>query len=216
MGRLTGELPLHASLARWAGWLVRHRRHLTAEPLGRFDQLISASPLHRCRRGMSLKAAAAAWSMLVAVVVMMLMRAERARGIGGMMMRLANRRATRCDRSLHRPHNMPMPVVGVAVMPVLMLVSASVRIAPKAVARAVPTVVALTWAVLIRITTGMTVIASMAMRHRKSSSEHLGRNDHNRSKLSAAGEEQTHISTVANAITPGNVTPAPPCPETLS
>ena len=78
MGRLTGELPLHASLARRAGWLFRHRRHLTAEPLGRFDQLISASPLHRCSLSMPLKAAAAAWSMLVAVALMILMRAERA------------------------------------------------------------------------------------------------------------------------------------------
>jgi hypothetical protein len=127
-----------------------------------------------------------------------------------MMMRLANRRVNRRDRSLHRPHNMPMPVVGVAMRPVLMLVPASVRIAPMAVARAVPAMIALTWAVPIRMTTGMTVIASMAVRHRKPSGEQLGRNGHNRSKPSAVNKDQSHISTVANATTPGNVTPAPP------
>ncbi len=129
-----------------------------------------------------------------------------------MPMRLANRRVNRCDRSLHRPHNVPMPVVGVAVMPMpmLMLVPASVRIAPMAVARAVPAMIALTWVVLIRMTTGMTVIASMAVRHRKPSGEQLGRNGHNHSKPSAVNKDQSHISTVANATNPGNVTPAPP------
>jgi hypothetical protein len=130
-----------------------------------------------------------------------------------MMMRLANRRVNRRDRSLHRPHNMPMPVVGVAMRPVLMLVPASVRIAPMAVARAVPAMIALTWAVPIRMTTGMTVFASMAVRHRKPSGEKLGRNGHNRSKRSAADEDQSHSSTVANATTPGNVTPANPLPR---
>jgi hypothetical protein len=127
-----------------------------------------------------------------------------------MMVRLANTRVNRCDRSLHRPHNVPMLVVGVALMPVLMPVPASVRIAPMAVARAVPAMIALTWAVPIRMSTGMTVIASMAVRHRKPSGEQLGRNGHNRSKPSAVNKDQSHISTVANATTPGNVTPAPP------
>lgn len=127
-----------------------------------------------------------------------------------MMVRLANTRVNRRDRSLHRPHNVPMIVVGVAVMPVLMLVPASVRIAPMAVARAVPAMIALTRVVPIRMTTGMTVIASMAVRHRKPSGEQLGRNGHNHSKPSAVNKDQSHISTVANATTPGNVTPAPP------
>ena len=113
-----------------------------------------------------------------------------------MMMRLANRRVNRRDRSLHRPHNMPMPVVGVAVMPVLLLVPAAARIAPLAVARTVPAVIVLTLAVPILMATdmptGMTVIAGMAVRHRKSSSKQLGRNGHNRSKRSAAGENQSH------------------------
>jgi len=81
---------------------------------------------------------------------------------------------------------------------------------PMAVAR---TVVALTWAVPIRMITGMIVIARMAVRHRKSSGEQLGRNGHNRSKRSAADKNQTHTSTVANATNPGNVTPAPPWPR---
>ncbi len=78
IGRLTGEVPQKIGLTLRAGWLIGHRRHPTAEPLGRFVQLVDAPPLHHCSRGMPLKAAAAAWSMLVAVVVMMLMRAERA------------------------------------------------------------------------------------------------------------------------------------------
>jgi hypothetical protein len=78
IGRLTGEVPQKIGLTRRAGWLIGHRRHPTAEPLGRFVQLVDAPPLHRCSRGISLKAAAAARSMLVAVVVMMLMRDEPA------------------------------------------------------------------------------------------------------------------------------------------
>jgi hypothetical protein len=79
IGRPMGKVPQKTGLTRRAGRLIRHRRHLTAKPLGRFVQLISASPLHRCSLSMSLKATAAAWSMLVAVMlVMMLMRAERA------------------------------------------------------------------------------------------------------------------------------------------
>jgi len=196
-GRLTGELPLKTSLAGRAGRLIRHRQQLTAEPHGRFAQLISVPPFHRCSLGMPLKAAAAAWSMLVGVVL---------------VMRLANRRVNRRDRSLHRPHNVPMPVGGVSVVGVpvrWMLVPAAARVAPMAVARTVPATIVLTWAVLIRMTTGMTVLAGMAVRHRKSSGEQLGRNSHNRSKLPAADEEQTHTSTVANAPSPGNVTPAP-------
>ena len=78
IGRLTGEVPQKIGLTRRAGWLIGHRRHPTAEPLGRFVQLVDAPPFHRRSRGMSLKAVAAAWSMLVAVVLVMLMRAERA------------------------------------------------------------------------------------------------------------------------------------------
>jgi len=191
-GRLTGELPLKTSLAGRAGRLIHHRQQLTAEPHGRFAQLISVPPFHRCSLGMPLKAAAAAWSMLVGVVLVMLM---------------ANRRVNRRDRSLHRPHNVEMPMVGVPVR--WMLVPTGVRVAPMAVAQTAPAVIVLTRAVPIRMTTGMTLIAGMAVRHRKSSSEQLGRNGHNRSKRSAADKEQSHTSTVANAPSPGNVTPAP-------
>lgn len=217
MGRLTGELPLKTSLARRTGWLIGHRQHLTAEPLGRFAQFVNSPPFHRRSRGMSPKAVAAAWSMLVAIVLVVLMRAERARGIVSitMLMRLTNRRLNLRDRSLHRPHNVLMPMVGVAVMPVLVLVPAGVRVAPMTVARAVPAMIALTWAVPIRMTTNMTVIAGMAVRHLKPSHEQLGRNSHNHSKWLVSDEKRTHISTVANAASPGNVTPAPPCPSSF-
>ena len=78
IGRPMGKVPQKTGLTRRAGRLIRYRQHITAEPLGRFVQLVDAPPFHRCSRGISLKAAAAARSMLVAVVVMMLMRDEPA------------------------------------------------------------------------------------------------------------------------------------------